>query len=119
MSKSFINRIESIDLDKLTELKKTNRLLCLYDSKINSLDKYLITSNKLDLFMLKNLMTFVSNKNSFTTPPIIILNSLSLNSLNLIKSDPVLKYPQKFNISVIFIGSDSEYNIVYNHQDNS
>ncbi len=49
MSKTFIDRIESIDIDKLTELKKTNRLLCLYDSKINSLDKYLITSNKLDL----------------------------------------------------------------------
>jgi len=118
MSKSFINRIESIDPDKLIELKKTNRMLCLYDSKINSLDKYLITSNKLDLFMLKNLLMFVSNKNSFTTPPIIILNSLSLNSLNVIKSDPVLKYPQKFNISVLFVGSESDYNIVYNHQEN-
>ncbi len=114
MSKNFILRTESVDVDILTELKKTNRLLCLYDSKINSLDKHFITSNKLDTSILKNLTMFVSNKHTNPLPPIIILNNLTLESINLIKSDPVLKYPQKYNISVIFIGTESSYDLIYN-----
>lgn len=114
MSKNFISRVESIDISNLLELKKTNKLLCLYDSKINSLDTYFITSNKLDTGFLKNLTTFVSNKPSNTLPPIIILNKLNSESLNLIKCDPVLKSPQKYNISVIFIGLESDYKLVYN-----
>jgi len=113
MSKNFISRIDSIDIDKLIELKKTNKLLCLYDSKLNSLDKYLIASNKLDIGVLNNLTTFVSNKNSLTKSPIIILNKLSQKSLDIIKSDFVLKLPQKYNISVIFVGTESEYDLVY------
>ncbi len=134
MSKSFINRIETVDINKLTELKKTNKLLCLYDSKINSLDKYLITSNKLDISILKNLTMFVSNNgcllakanqrypegnkpalqgSSASNPPIIILNKLNAESINLIKSDSVLKSPLKYNISIIFIGSELEYNMLY------
>ena len=114
MSKSFINRIETVDINKLTELKKTNKILCLYDSKINSLDKYLITSNKLDITILKNLTMFVSNNgSSASNPPIIILNKLNTESINLIKSDSVLKSPLKYNISIIFIGSELEYNMLY------
>ncbi len=113
MSKSFINKIETIDIENLLELKYTHKLLCLYDSKINSLDQFFITSNKLDTAILKNLTMFVSNKNTFSTSPIIILNKLNSNSLNLVKNDPVLKSPQKYNISLIFIGTEEEYNIVY------
>lgn len=112
-SKCFMWNTTFVDPDELVRFSKTNKLLCLYDNKVNSLDKFLITSNKLDQSILKNITMFVSNKSSFAKPPIIILNNLSSKSLDIIRSDPVLKLPYKYNISLIFIGTDKDFENIY------
>jgi len=113
----FIWNKTFLDLDELIGLSKTHRLLCLYDSKENSLQDKNITSNKLNDSVLRGLTGFVSNKKSKTSQttrlPVIILNSLSTESIKIIKSDPVLKSPKLFNISVIFIGTSLNFKTLY------
>ena len=62
-------------------------------------------NNKCNSKTLSNINLFVSNKRTIANSPIIILNNLSLESINLIKSDYVLKRPKSYNLSVIVIGS--------------
>jgi hypothetical protein len=114
--KCFIWNKISLELDELINLSKTHKLLCLYDSKENSLQDKQITSNKLNDSILRGLTGFVTNKtNKITKLPVIILNGLSTESIKMIKSDPVLKAPKLFNISVIFIGSNSDFDSLYNN----
>jgi len=114
--KCFIWNKTSLNLNELIDLSKNHRLLCLYDSKEKSLQDKQITSNKLNKSVLRDLTGFVSNKTSkINKLPVIILNELSTESIKMIKSDPVLKAPKLFNISVIFIGSNSDFESLYNN----
>jgi hypothetical protein len=88
MSKSFINKIDSIDPDKLIELKKTNRLLCLYDSKINSLINEVIFLKE-ELAKLKE-----ENKLIAENPLTVELTTkLKLQELNILEQK--FQYEQK------------------------
>lgn len=112
--KCFIWNKISLDLDELISLSSTHRLLCLYDSKLNCLQDQQITSSKLSKSVLDGLRYFVSNKSSSTTKtPVIILNGLGPQSIQMIKSDPVLRAPKSFNISVIFIGPKQDFESMY------
>lgn len=114
ISKCFVWNKTSLDLDELIDLSKTHRLLCLYDIKSNCLQDKQITSSKLSHSVLDGLNRFVSNKSSGSTKqPIIILNELTDISIQLVKSNPVLKSPKLFNISVIFVGTNTNFKILY------
>ena len=107
--KSFIYYLENTEetLKMIDKILQTNnyKVMCLYDSKENQIDKYGVINNKCNIQTLNNINLFVSNKRTIANSPIIILNNLSLESINLIKSDCVLKRPKSFNLSVIVIGS--------------
>ena len=114
ISKCFVWNKTSLDLDELDNLSKTHKLLCLYDIKSNCLQDKQITSSKLSNSVLDGLNRFVSNKSSGSTKqPIIILNGLTDISIQLVKSNPVLKSPKLFNISVIFVGPNTDFKILY------
>ena len=108
--KSFIYYLENTEetLKMIDKILQTNnyKVMCLYDSKENQIDKYGVINNKCNIQTLNNINLFVSNKRTIANSPIIILNNLSLDSINLIKSNYVLKRPKSYNLSVIVIGSD-------------
>ena len=83
---------------------RKNKIICLYDSNENMINKIGFINHKCNLSTLNNLHIFVSNKRSINIPPIIILNNLSVDSINLVKKDYVLMRPKSFNISLIIIG---------------
>jgi hypothetical protein len=117
MSRCFIWNKTSLDLEEIKEFGKNSKLLCLYDSKSNSLINESIPSNKINQSILQNLMMFVSGgprSSSLTSNPIIILNNLSTQSIQLIKSDPILRAPKSFGLSVIFVGTPEEFANIYN-----
>jgi len=107
-NKSFINYCSNINdfyqLDFFINNK--HKIICLYDSNENIINKQGITNNKCNNMFIKNIEIFASNKRSFSSIPIIILNKLSLNSINLIKQSFILKNPTKYNISIIVIGEN-------------
>ena len=107
--KSFIYYSENTEetfkmMDKILQMNNY-KVMCLYDSKENQIDKNGVINNKCNIQTLNNINLFVSNKRTIANSPIIILNNLSLESINLIKSDCVLKRPKSYNLSVIVIGS--------------
>ena len=107
--KSFIYYSENTEetfkiIDKILQ-KNNYKVMCLYDSKENQINKNGVINNKCNIQTLNNINLFVSNKRTIANSPIIILNNLSLESINLIKSDYVLKRPKSYNLSVIVIGS--------------
>jgi hypothetical protein len=107
--KSFIYYSENTEktlkmIDKILQMNNY-KVMCLYDSKENQIDKNGVINNKCNIQTLNNINLFVSNKRTIANSPIIILNNLSLESINLIKSDCVLKRPKSYNLSVIVIGS--------------
>ena len=108
--KSFIYYSENTEetfkmIDKILQMNNY-KVMCLYDSKENQIDKNGVINNKCNIQTLNNINLFVSNKRTIANSPIIILNNLSLDSINLIKSNYVLKRPKSYNLSVIVIGSD-------------
>jgi len=107
--KSFIYYSENTEetLEIIDKILQTNnyKVMCLYDSKENQINKNGVINNKCNSKTLSNINLFVSNKRTIANSPIIILNNLSLESINLIKSDYVLKRPKSYNLSVIVIGS--------------
>jgi hypothetical protein len=107
--KSFIYYSENTEetfkiIDKILQ-KNNYKVMCLYDSKENQINKNGVINNKCNIQTLNNINLFASNKRTIANSPIIILNNLSLESINLIKSDYVLKRPKSYNLSVIVIGS--------------
>ena len=107
--KSFIYYSENTEetfkmIDKILQMNNY-KVMCLYDSKENQIDKNGVINNKCNIQTLNSINLFVSNKRTIANSPIIILNNLSLDSINLIKSDCVLKRPKSYNLSVIVIGS--------------
>ena len=112
LNKSFIDYWPNInDLAKIDlALNNKNKVICLYDSNENIIDKNGISNNKCDTIFIKKIELFVSNKRTFNLIPIIILNNLSLKSINLLKNCFVFKNPNKYNISIIVIG---ENNIIF------
>ena len=107
--KSFIYYSENTEetfkmMDKILQMNNY-KVMCLYDSKENQIDKNGVINNKCNIQTLNSINLFVSNKRTIANSPIIILNNLSLESINLIKSDCVLKRPKSYNLSVIVIGS--------------
>jgi ABC-type multidrug transport system ATPase subunit len=107
--KSFIYYSENTDttlemIDKILQMNNY-KIMCLFDSKENQINKNGVINNKCNSKTLSNINLFVSNKRTIANSPIIILNNLSLESINLIKSDYVLKRPKSYNLSVIVIGS--------------
>ena len=107
--KSFIYYSENTEetLEIIDKILQTNnyKVMCLYDSKENQINKNGVINNKCNSKTLSNINLFVSNKRTIANSPIIILNNLSLESINLIKSDYVLKRPKSYYLSVIVIGS--------------
>ena len=107
--KSFIYYSENTEetfkmIDKILQMNNY-KVMCLYDSKENQINKNGVINNKCNIQTLNNINLFVSNKRTIANSPIIILNNLSLESINLIKSDYVLKRPKSYYLSVIVIGS--------------
>ena len=107
--KSFIYYSENTEetfkmIDKILQMNNY-KVMCLYDSKENQINKNGVINNKCNIQTLNSINLFVSNKRTIANSPIIILNNLSLESINLIKSDYVLKRPKSYNLSVIVIGS--------------
>ena len=107
--KSFIYYSENTEetfkmMDKILQMNNY-KVMCLYDSKENQIDKNGVINNKCNIQTLNSINLFVSNKRTIANSPIIILNNLSLDSINLIKSNYVLKRPKSYNLSVIVIGS--------------
>jgi len=107
--KSFIYYSENTEetlkmIDKILQMNNY-KVMCLYDSKENQINKNGVINNKCNSKTLSNINLFVSNKRTIANSPIIILNNLSLESINLIKSDYVLKRPKSYYLSVIVIGS--------------
>lgn len=107
--KSFIYYSENTEetlkmIDKILQMNNY-KVMCLYDSKENQINKNGVINNKCNSKTLSNINLFVSNKRKIANSPIIILNNLSLESINLIKSDYVLKRPKSYYLSVIVIGS--------------
>ena len=107
--KSFIyyseNTEETLEMIDKILLMNNYKVMCLYDSKENQIDKNGVINNKCNIQTLNSINLFVSNKRTIANSPIIILNNLSLESINLIKSDYVLKRPKSYYLSVIVIGS--------------
>jgi hypothetical protein len=107
--KSFIYYSENTEetFKMIDKILQTNnyKVMCLYDSKENQINKNGVINNKCNSKTLSNINLFVSNKRTIANSPIIILNNLSLESINLIKSDYVLKRPKSYYLSVIVIGS--------------
>ena len=107
--KSFIYYSENTDatlemVDKILQMNNY-KVMCLFDSKENQINKNGVINNKCNTKTLNSINLFVSNKRTIANSPIIILNNLSLESINLIKSDYVLKRPKSYYLSVIVIGS--------------